>query len=105
MSLVRSGAIRKLAFWLTLSTAMQAQQYVFRAFRQAEGLKNLAVNDLATDRQGFFWVATENGLYRLLGSGFERFGPEQGIAELNIRAVLVDPAGTVWAATFSDLYH
>ncbi len=84
---------------------MQAQQYVFRAFRQAEGLKNLAINDLAADHHGFFWVATENGLYRLLGSGFERFGPEQGIAELNVRAVLVTPDDTVWAATFSNLYR
>jgi diguanylate cyclase (GGDEF)-like protein len=105
MSLVRSGAIRVLAFWLTMSTAMQAQQYVFRAFRQAEGLKNLAINDLAADRHGFLWVATENGLYRLLGSGFERFGPEQGIADLNVRAVLVAPDDTVWAATFANLYH
>ncbi len=103
--MVRSGAIRILAFWLGLSTAVQAQQYVFRAFRQAEGLKNLAVNDLAADRHGFLWVATQNGIYRFLGSGFERFGPEQGIAELNVRAVLVAPDDTVWAATLANLYH
>jgi diguanylate cyclase (GGDEF)-like protein len=84
---------------------MSAQQYVFRAFRQAEGLKNIAINDLATDRHGFLWVATENGVYRFLGSSFERFGPEQGIAELNVRAVLVAPDDTVWAATMANLYH
>jgi diguanylate cyclase (GGDEF)-like protein len=84
---------------------MQAQQYVFRAFRQAEGLNNLAINDLAADQQGFLWVATENGVYRFMGSGFERFGPEQGIAELNVRAVLVAPDHTVWAATLANLYH
>ncbi|MGA2219657.1 MAG: two-component regulator propeller domain-containing protein, partial [Terracidiphilus sp.] len=94
-----------LAFWLAVSTAVQAQQYVFRAFRQAEGLKNLAINDLAPDRHGFLWVATENGVYRFLGAGFERFGPEQGIAELNVRAVLVAPDDTVWAATLANLYH
>jgi ligand-binding sensor domain-containing protein len=65
--------------WLALSASLQAQQYVFRAYRQAEGLKNLAVNALATDRTGFLWLGTENGVYRFLGSGFERFGPEQGI--------------------------
>ena len=94
-----------LAFWLAVSTAMQAQQYVFRAFRQAEGLNNLAINDLAADRHGFLWVATENGVYRFLGSGFERFGPEQGIDELNVRAVLVAPDDTIWAATRANLYH
>ena len=103
--MVRSGAIRVLALWLAVCAAMQAQQYVFRAFRQAEGLKNLAINDLAADRRGFLWVATENGVYRFLGSGFERFGPEQGIAEPNVRAVLVAPDGTVWAATLGNLYR
>lgn len=103
--MVRFGAIRIFAVWLIISAALQAQQYVFRAFRQAEGLKNLAVNDLATDHHGFLWVATENGVYRFLGSGFERFGPGQGIAELNVRAVLVAPDDTVWAATLADLYH
>jgi diguanylate cyclase (GGDEF)-like protein len=94
-----------LSFWLVITATMQAQQYVFRAYRQAEGLKNLAINDLAKDREGFLWVATENGVYRFLGSGFERFGPEQGIADLNIRALIVDPNGTVWAATYEDLYR
>ena len=75
MSLIRSSTIRILALWLTMSTAVQAQQYVFRAFRQAEGLKNLAINDLAADHHGFLWVATGNGVYRFLGAGFERYGP------------------------------
>jgi diguanylate cyclase (GGDEF)-like protein len=103
--LARSGAIRILAFWLAISAAVQAQQYVFRAFRQAEGLKNLAINDLAADHHGFLWVATGNGVYRFLGYGFERYGPEQGIGELNVRAVLVAPDDTVWAATQANLYH
>jgi diguanylate cyclase (GGDEF)-like protein len=90
---------------LTFSAALQAQQYVFRPFRQAEGLKNLAVNGVVADHHGFLWVATENGVYRLLGSSFERFGPEQGIAELNVRTVLVAPDDTVWAATFGNLYR
>jgi diguanylate cyclase (GGDEF)-like protein len=91
--------------WLALSASLQAQQYVFRAYRQAEGLKNLAVNALATDRTGFLWLGTENGVYRFLGSGFERFGPEQGIAELDIHALVLDPNGTVWVGTNENLYR
>src|SRR5882762_3582644 len=63
--------IRTLACLLLLAADLRAQQYVFRAYRQAEGLKNLAVKGLAVDRSGFLWVGTENGLYRFLGSGFE----------------------------------
>lgn len=91
--------------WLAISAAAPAQQYVFRAYRQAEGLKNLAINELAHDHEGFLWAATENGVYRFFGSGFERFGPEQGIADLNIRSLVVDTDDTVWAATYENLYR
>ncbi|MGA2166998.1 MAG: diguanylate cyclase [Terracidiphilus sp.] len=94
-----------MVFWLALSASLQAQQYVFRAYRQAEGLKNLGVNALATDRKGFLWVATENGVYRFLGSGFQRYGPDQGIDGLDIHALVVDPDDTVWAAANQDLYR
>jgi diguanylate cyclase (GGDEF)-like protein len=72
---------------------MLAQQYVFRPYRQVEGLKNLAVNAVTTDRCGFLRVATENGVYRFLGSGFEQYGREQGIAERDIQEIHADPSG------------
>jgi len=97
--------IRIVVCWLAICASLQAQQYVFRAYRQAEGLKNLAVNSMATDPSGFLWLGTENGVYRFLGSSFERFGPEQGIAELNIRALVLDPNGVVWVGTNENLYR
>jgi diguanylate cyclase (GGDEF)-like protein len=96
---------RILACLLVFSAALQAQQYVFRAFRQPEGLKNLAVNAITIDRHGFLWVATENGVYRFLGSGFERYGSDHGIAELDARDVISDPDGTIWVATARNLYR
>src|ERR1035437_9446664 len=83
---------------------LSAQQYVFRAYRQSEGLKNLAVNAITTDRSGFLWLATENGVYRFLGSGFARFGAEQGIGELFIGDIVADPGGLVWAGSGENLY-
>jgi diguanylate cyclase (GGDEF)-like protein len=103
--MTRLGSIRVLASWLVLSAVLQAQQYVFRAFRQAEGLKNLSVSALAIDRSGFLWLVTQNGIYRFLGSGFERFGAEQGIAELEILDVIADPHGAIWVVTVGNLYH
>ncbi len=103
--MTRFGPIRFLVCLLAFSAALQAQQYVFRAFRQAEGLNNLGISSLETDRDGFLWMGTENGVYRFLGSGFERFGAEQGITDLEIRDVVSDPNGTVWVATDSDLFR
>ena len=102
---IRALSCRALACWLALAAPFHAQQYVFRAYRQAEGLRNLAVNALATDRKGFLWVATENGVFRFLGSEFVRFGPEQGIAEVDIQALVLDQNDTVWVGTSDNLYH
>ncbi len=101
----RISLIRVLACMLAFSACLPAQQYIFRAFRQAEGLKNLGTSSLAADRSGFLWMGTENGVYRFLGSDFVRFGAEQGIAELNVRDVVSDPNGTIWVATDGNLYH
>ena len=101
----RRVSIPAIACWLALAASLSAQQYIFRAYRQPEGLANLALNALATDRKGFLWLATENGVYRFLGSEFVRFGPEQGIAEVNIQAILLDQNDTVWAGTSQNLYR
>jgi diguanylate cyclase (GGDEF)-like protein len=90
---------------LAFTASLQAQQYVFRTFRQAEGLKNLAVNALVTDHAGFLWLATENGVFRFIGSGFERYGPEQGLTEPYVLDLISDPDGTLWAATEENLYR
>lgn len=87
-----------------LSVAGQTQQYVFRTYQQPQGLENLAVNSLTTDPQGFLWVATENGVYRFVGSGFEPYGREQGIAEPDVYKVVSDPGGKIWVATEENVY-
>jgi diguanylate cyclase (GGDEF)-like protein len=84
---------------------LPAQQYVFRTYRQPEGLKNLGVRAMAKDRFGFLWMVTENGVYRFLGTGFERFGKEQGIAELTVQDVVADSDGTVWVGTDKNVYR
>lgn len=105
MNVKQSHTIRALVVFLAFTAGLHAQQYVFRAYRQAEGLKNLAVSAMTTDRDGFLWAATENGVYRFLGSGFQRFGPEQGIAEVDIHDLVADPSGAVWVGTEENVYR
>ena len=98
-------AIVLLAILFCGSIAARSQEYVYRAFRQPQGLENLSLNSLATDPQGFLWVATENGLYRFLGSSFHRYGSEEGIFEQNVKAVFFAPDGSLWAGTDETLYR
>ncbi len=97
--------MRVAAALLAIATPVAAQQYVFRAWRQADGLKNLGLRSLATDCHGFVWVATENGVFRFLGSGFEHFGPDQGITELGIQEIATDRACNVWVGTTHNFYR
>jgi diguanylate cyclase (GGDEF)-like protein len=97
--------MRALALLLAISALLPAQQYVIHAYRQADGLKNLAVRSLATGCDGYLWLATENGVFRFLGSSFEHFGREQGIAELGIQEIVADSSCTVWAGTTQNLYR
>jgi diguanylate cyclase (GGDEF)-like protein len=101
----RFGSIRVLACCLAFSAALHAQQYTFRAFRQAEGLKNLSIDALVTDRLGFLWMATENGVFRFIGSGFEHYGLEQGFGETYVLDMVSDPDGAIWVATEANLYR
>jgi diguanylate cyclase (GGDEF)-like protein len=105
MTLGNLHKFRILMCWLALAMAAQAQQYVFRVFRQPEGLKNLAVHAMTVDRSGYLWQATENGVFRFLGSGFERYGVEEGISELVVMDILADDGGNLWAATRTNLYR
>jgi diguanylate cyclase (GGDEF)-like protein len=87
-----------------LCAGMQAQEYVFHPYRQFEGLGNMSIKGVTTDRSGFLWMGTENGAYRFLGSHFEKYGQQQGILDRDIQDIYADPNGTVWAGTAEDLY-
>jgi len=98
------GAIRVFLCWLALTPLLHSQQYVFRTYRQPEGLKNLAIKGMVKDRAGFLWLATENGVYRFLGNGFQRFGTDEGLAEVDVKDIVSDPDGTIWVGTRENVY-
>jgi diguanylate cyclase (GGDEF)-like protein len=103
--LKRAFSMGAIAYLLAVALSLQGQQYVFRAFRQENGLKNLSINGMAMDSNGFLWVATENGVYRFLGSGFRRYGSEDGLVGMDVRDIVSDPQGTVWVGTEEDLFR
>jgi diguanylate cyclase (GGDEF)-like protein len=79
--------------------------YVSRTYRQADGLKNIAVKSVAFGRRGLMWVGTENGVYWFSGSNFHRFGPDEGITDVDIEDIYQDPHGTAWVGTRNNLFQ
>ena len=56
----------------------------FRDFGADQGLTNLSAVALAQDPEGFLWLGTEDGLFRLEGDRFRRFGEEEGLPSSRI---------------------
>ena len=88
--MLRTGSIRVLACCLASAAGIQAQEYVFHPYRQFEGLGNMSIEGMTTDRSGFIWIGTENGVYRFLGSRFEKYGQQQGILDRDIQDIYAD---------------
>jgi signal transduction histidine kinase/CheY-like chemotaxis protein/streptogramin lyase len=87
------------AIFLACVLSCHAQRYSFKHYLQDSGLTNLAVNTINQDKDGFLWVATDNGLFRYNGRRFQRFGTENGLPQDDVAALAVSAGGTLWAST------
>jgi diguanylate cyclase (GGDEF)-like protein len=70
--------------------------YTFRSYGPEQGLRNQAVTGLAQDRDGFLYVATEDGLFRYDGNRFQRFGNADGLPSDSITSLYREPGGRLW---------
>ncbi len=74
-----------------------------------DGLAAVVVNDIIQDQQGFMWFATDNGLSRFDGYGFQTFrhlpDDEHSLAHNRVRTLYVDASGTLWVTTSNRWLH
>lgn len=75
------------------------------------GLSNNIVYETYQDREGFIWIATDNGLNRYDGYDFKIFYHDKddstSISSDIIRTIREDKQGNIWIGTFNglNLYH
>ncbi len=76
-------------------------------FRTIAGLSQPSAIDILEDRQGFLWVATQDGLNRFDGYGFrvhrQVAGEPSSISDNYILALAEGADGSLWAATQNGL--
>jgi len=82
-----------------------AQHVQFQVYGQEQGLENLVARGIATDEQGFLWVATEAGLYRWDGSKFMHVGAEAGATEETIARMFRSSTGHLWVSSEHGLFY
>lgn len=96
------GVVIALAFGITAV----AQEYSFRFYGPAEGLRNLVVLSLAQDHSGYIWVGTEGGLYRYDGSRFQLMGQAEGLpCSTEVHSLFVASDGALWANTCAEVFR
>ncbi|RYY41372.1 MAG: hypothetical protein EOO08_02225, partial [Chitinophagaceae bacterium] len=73
---VRSFFLSFFCLFAVWSGAQQTRQYTFQHFTTAQGLASNFVYGTVQDRDGFIWLATQNGLQRYDGNRFLTVKPQ-----------------------------
>ena len=73
-------------------------------FNVNDGLPSSEVHDLLQDKEGYIWIATDNGVSRFNGYTFRNFGPEDGLLDNAIFSLFEDDQDNIWMSAFKGLY-
>ncbi len=97
-------------FWPQTSFAQEETieiepAYTLRSYTIENGLPDNGINKIYQDRQGFIWVATQDGLVRFDGYDFltyrrEADAEQPGLLGNDIRDIYEDESGTLWVSTW-----
>ena len=71
-----------------------------------QGLSNNTVHSILQDRNGFIWIATEEGLNKFDGKNFTHFAINKGRYSLShnrTQTMILAPDGNIWAGTSDGL--
>jgi ligand-binding sensor domain-containing protein len=103
ITLVTGLAVVAPAFALDPSKTFS--QYVQSSWALQNGLQQKSVMAIAQTRDGFLWLATEEGLVRFNGRTFVTFDERnaQGLGDRFIRSLAAAPDGSLWIGTMSGL--
>ena len=89
-------------FALVLSWQASSQQ-VFEHINSAQGLTSGKVADIIQDKEGFYWIATSEGLNRFDGSTFKVYRHDKNdsasLSHNNCTSLMEDNNGDIWIGT------
>src|SRR5215467_2440872 len=86
---------------------LKGQPKIFEHITTAQGLSSNKVSEIIQDREGFYWIATSDGLNRFDGSSFKIFRNETGnpssLAHNSCKSLLEDVEGNIWVGTYKGV--
>ena len=91
----------RVLFWILVSIYSSfASQGNLIVFKHNESLSQLTITCMESDRDGFLWIGTHDGLNRYDGKGIHTFIRESGdptsLTSDNVRDLMLDKSGKLW---------
>lgn len=79
--------------------------YVHRTYTSMNGMPHNSARAIVQMPDGYLWVATQNGLARFYGTGFQVFDKSNtpALHHNDITALAVSPDSTLWIGTYNGL--
>ena len=90
--------------YLLLAAAVltgQHEELILRHYTTEDGLPSSEVYATLTDKDGYLWVATDNGVARFDGYRFRSYDSDDGLTDAVVFVLLEDDRGTLWVSTIS----
>lgn len=101
--LVKSWFLFLLLIVFKFSSGQQVIYKTFNRLSQKDGLTSVNVKKIIKDTKGFFWIATQDGLYRFDGKTFTLYGKHKGkrsISGSSVGELLLDSVNNImWCFT------
>ncbi len=88
-------------FLCALSLSLFAQDHTFKHYTTKQGLLSNASQSILTDRNGYLWIATSQGVQKFNGSNFKNFTIKEGLSSNLATKLYEDSKGRIWVATIS----
>jgi len=98
--------VLSISFFISFSLSADPA-FQFHTLDKQQGLVSSVVYDIAQDKDGFMWFATEDGLQKYDGFEFTSYRhsrlDDTSISNNLVRSILVDSKGRVWIGTSKGL--
>jgi ligand-binding sensor domain-containing protein len=85
---------------LVAGTASFAQSTQTIFYTTRDGLPSNSIYRCVIDKQGFLWIATENGLSKFDGKNFKTYSTAHGLADIEITDIFIDSSQRIWVTPF-----
>jgi hypothetical protein len=98
-----------LLFLAIFPVVLHSQDFSYMRYEMKDGLPSSTIYDVTQDKNGFIWLATENGLCRFDGKQFKTYSTKNGLPDNAVLIVEADTTGRVYFAPFTHvpyvIYH